>query len=97
METKSWHPIDLDVVTSEKQKTDVGLTGVFHYKKGWFCKKKYGEIILTFFQDNSKADDTLKVRHSNNYKNVFLHIGEAVLLRKDPVKLLNIVAPSNKF
>ena len=33
METKSWHPIDLEVITSEKQKTDVGLTGVFHYKK----------------------------------------------------------------
>ena len=33
METKSWHPIDLEVITSEKQKTDVGLTGVFDYKK----------------------------------------------------------------
>ena len=50
-----------------------------------------------FFQDNNEADETLKVRHSNNYKNVFLHIGEAVLLRKDPVNMLNIVAPSKQF
>ena len=33
METKSWHPIDLEVITSEKQKSDVELTGVFDYKK----------------------------------------------------------------
>ena len=99
METKSWHPIDLDVITSEKQKTEVGLTGVFHYKNSmsYGFVKKIRWNYFEFFQDNNEADETLKVRQSKNCKNVFLHVGEAVLLRKDPVKLLNIVAPSKQF
>ena len=99
IETKSWYPIDLDVITSEKQKTDVGLTGVFHYKNrmSYGFVKKIRWNYFDFFQDNNEADETLKVRHSKKCKNVFLHRGDAVLLRKEPVKLLNIVAPSKQF
>ena len=99
METKSWHPIELDVITSEKRETEVGLTGVFHYKNrmSYGFVKKIRWNYFEFFQGNNEADETLKVRQSKNCKNVSLHVGEAVLLRKDPVKPLKIVAPSKQF
>ena len=95
---ESWQPIDFVVITWGKIRCWIDWRVSLPKQHSLrFYRKKYGDINLTFFRITMRPMKLWRFDTTTTARMSFFYRGEAVLLRKDPVKLLNNVAISIQF